>query len=98
MKDLIIQEFNNFIKDKGLNINLSFDMPSGYENAFGTFDIVDLTLYLNINKNCSKVRKLFTLFHELRHAEQYLNTNFVLDQFHKTLQSMNQNFLLSKIL
>jgi len=77
MKDLILNKFNNFVTENGLNIRLSFEMQKGYETAFGNFDVTKLMIYFNLKKESSFTRKLFTLYHELRHAEQYLKvTNF----------------------
>jgi len=85
MKNIIINKFNEFIKENGLSINLSFDMPKGYEDAFGTFDVIDSTLYLNIDKKCSNVRKLYTLYHELRHSLQYIYSERFDDVIRKSI-------------
>ena len=85
MKNIITQKFNTFVKDNDLNINLSFNMPVGYENAHGTFDVLNSTLYFNINKECSNVRKLFTLYHELRHAMQYIYSERFDEKIRKSL-------------
>ncbi len=49
-------------------------MPAGYETAYGTYDVTINTLFLNtaILGNAPKYEVLFYLFHELRHAMQYL--------------------------
>ena len=63
-----------FCRENGLSVKLSYDMPAGYENAFGTYDVTVNTLFLNIEllKNAPEYEVLFYLFHELRHAKQYL--------------------------
>ena len=48
-------------KEYNLDTNLSYNMPKGYENAFGTFDIILDTLFLNLNKEFSKIRVLYFL-------------------------------------
>lgn len=64
--------FKDFVAKENLDVKLSFEMPKGYETAFGTFDNCTNTLYLNFEllKN-SRVRLIFNLFHELRHVMQY---------------------------
>ena len=49
-------------------------MPPGYETAFGTFDVVAKTLFLNQDmlQEAPVFEALFYLYHELRHALQYL--------------------------
>ena len=48
-------------------------MPSGYETAYGTYDVTVNTLFLNMEllKDAPEYEVLFFLFHELRHAVQY---------------------------
>lgn len=67
--------FYSFIKENSLDIQLSYIMPSGYEDAFGTFDITVKTLFLNrdLLESESEVEVLFYLYHELRHALQYIH-------------------------
>ena len=66
--------FDVFRKENGLLINLSFDMPAGYETANGTFDVVSKTVFINAEamKKLPDYEKAFYLFHELRHSSQYL--------------------------
>lgn len=66
--------FDAFCKNEGLDLYLSFEMPSGYENANGTFDVTTKTVYINAQNlvDAPDYEKLFFLFHELRHSEQYL--------------------------
>lgn len=63
-----------FCRENGLSVKLSYNMPSGFETAYGTYDITVNTLFLNgaILKDAPKYEVLFYLFHELRHAMQYL--------------------------
>ena len=66
--------FRAFIRENRLDITLSYEMPPGYEDAFGTFDITAKTLFLNRRKleDGAEYELLFYFFHELRHAMQYL--------------------------
>lgn len=75
MKYDIENLFYSFIKENDLDIQLSYIMPSGYEDAFGTFDITVKTLFLNrdLLESESEVEVLFYLYHELRHALQYIH-------------------------
>ena len=75
LKKEIERLYEDFVEREGLNISLNFIMPKGYENAFGTFDVCKNTLFLNQNlmTEGKKVRMLFTLYHELYHAKQYLH-------------------------
>ena len=63
-----------FCKENSLAVTLSCDMPSGYETAYGTYDVTINTLFLNAQllQNAPEHEVLFYLFHELRHAMQYL--------------------------
>lgn len=56
-----------------LDIKVEYNMPNGYENAFGTFDIEKNTLYLNAEKlkDAPLYKVLFFFFHELHHACEY---------------------------
>ena len=72
MKDSIITLFNKHNDENNLNIKLSFNMPKGYETACGTFDVLKNTLFLNEMYFNDRLKMLFTLYHELRHAEQYI--------------------------
>ena len=49
-------------------------MPTGYESAYGTYDVTINTLFLNVQilHDAPEYEVLFYLFHELRHAMQYL--------------------------
>lgn len=74
-KNQIKELFLNYCSENNLNIKLSYDMPQGYEKAFGTFDVCKNTLFININYIDSepKYKIFFYLYHELRHAEQYIH-------------------------
>ena len=64
-----------FCYENGIDVKLSYDMPAGYETAYGTYDVTINTLFLNtsILRNAPKHEALFYLFHELRHAMHYLH-------------------------
>ena len=66
--------FEVYCRENGLDIQLSFDMPEGYEEANGTFDLETKTVCINAEylENAPDFEKAFYLFHELRHASQYL--------------------------
>ena len=63
-----------FCKENSLAVTLSCDMPAGYETAYGTYDVTINTLFLNAQlfRDAPEYEVLFYLFHELRHAMQYL--------------------------
>lgn len=63
-------------------------MPAGYETAFGTYDIEKNTLFINDQfiGNVSEPEYLFYLYHELRHAEQYLQPDKFDEKIRKSLQ------------
>ena len=63
-----------FCKEYSLAVTLSCDMPAGYETAYGTYDVTINTLFLNVQllQDAPEHEVLFYLFHELRHAMQYL--------------------------
>ena len=66
--------FMDYCAENGLAISLSYDMPAGYENANGMFDPAVNTLFINKDflKDLPDYEQMFYLFHELRHALQYL--------------------------
>ncbi len=63
-----------FCHENDIDVTLSYDMPAGYETAYGTYDVTVNTLFINIAilQNAPRYEVLFYLFHELRHAMQYL--------------------------
>lgn len=73
--DKIINLVEVFCRENDISVNLSHDMPTGYETAYGTYDVTVNTLYLNtaILRDAPEYEVLFYLFHELRHAVQYLH-------------------------
>ena len=70
----IAEIVNGFCRENGISLKLSYDMPVGYETAYGTYDVTVNTLFLNaaVLQTAPKYEVLFYLFHELRHAMQYL--------------------------
>ena len=66
--------FERYCKEHDLEIALSWEMPEGYETAFGSFDPTRRTLFLNksLLRTAPEEEALFYLYHELRHALQYL--------------------------
>ena len=66
--------FERYCKEHDLEIALSWEMPEGYETAFGSFDPTRRTLFLNKSmlRTAPGEEALFYLHHELRHALQYL--------------------------
>lgn len=85
MKHRIEGLFDSYVKENHLDIKLSYHMPDGYEDAFGTFDITVRTLYLNTRMLESKpaYETLFYFYHELRHAVQYIHP----EQFDEAIQA-----------
>lgn len=69
------KHFRVYCEENSLTINLSFDMPEGYETANGTFDPTVNTLFINkeMLQSQPEYEQMFYLFHELRHALQYLH-------------------------
>ena len=66
---------SEFCSENQLSVQLSYEMPAGYETAFGTYDVTVNTLFFNreMLKNAPEYEVLFYLYHELRHAVQYLH-------------------------
>ena len=64
----------DFCLENNISVVLSYDMPTGYETAYGTYDVTINTLFFNAEllDNAPRYEVLFYLFHELRHALQYL--------------------------
>ncbi len=69
--------FDTYCQENQLVLHLSFEMPSGYETANGTFDVTSKTIFINekLLNQSPDYKKSFFLFHELRHASQYLFPN-----------------------
>ena len=66
--------FDAYCKEHGLTLRLSFEMPEGYETANGTFESETGTVCINAAMlgEYPDYERAFYLFHELRHALQYL--------------------------
>ena len=66
--------FDKYCRDHTLDLSLSFNMPAGYETAYGTFDAALKTVFINAAylNDVPDHEKAFYFFHELRHALQYL--------------------------
>lgn len=84
--------FDTCCKENGLELNLCFDMPEGYENANGLFDDGQRTVYINRKglEDRPDFEKAFYLFHELRHAAQYLCPDRFPELIRKSLQYVIQ--------
>ena len=63
-----------FCRENGIAVTMSREMPAGYENAYGTYDVTVNTLFLNpaMLWDAPEHEVLYYLYHELRHAAQYL--------------------------
>ena len=74
LKNKIQTLFDDFISSHKMKIKLSFVAPHGYETSYGTFDICKKTLFINFDyiKDKPEYEIIYILFHELRHAEQYI--------------------------
>ena len=64
-----------YCEESSLSINLSFDMPEGYEMANDTFDPTVNVLFINkeMLQSQPEYKQMSDLFHALRHALQYLH-------------------------
>lgn len=84
--------FDKFCKENNLDIILSYDMPQGYETAYGSFDVTQNTLYINnqLLAESDEYQSLFYLFHELRHAMQYSHP----EQFDERIQKSSRYSIL----
>ena len=80
--------FTQYRDKNKLDIELSFNMPEGYETANGTFDIESKTVFINAEllKDVPDYEKAFYLFHELRHSSQYLCPEQFSDAVIRSLQ------------
>ena len=76
----------NYSRENGISVKLSYDMPIGYETAYGTYDVTINTLFLNVGLlyNAPRYEVLFYLFHELRHAMQYLCPSLFSEQIQRS--------------
>ena len=84
--------FDTYCKETGLELSLCFDMPEGYETANGTFDNGIQTVYINAKllEAAPDCEKAFYLFHELRHAAQYLKPEQFPEVIRRSLQYVIQ--------
>ena len=66
--------FDEYCRENGLALRLRFEMPEGFEGADGMFDPDSRTVYINADfpEGTPDYVRAFFLFHELRHAAQYL--------------------------
>ena len=66
--------FDEYCRENGLALRLRFEMPEGFEGADGMFDPDNRTVYINTDfpEGTPDFVRAFFLFHELRHAAQYL--------------------------
>lgn len=73
---------SEFCAENQLSVQLSYEMPAGYETAFGTYDVTANTLFFNreMLKDALEYEVLFYLYHELRHAVQYLHPDMFDEQ------------------
>ncbi len=80
--------FKQYCDDNKLDLLLSFNMPEGYETANGTFDVESKTVFINAEclKEAPDYEKTFFLFHELRHASQYLCPDLFGNAISRSLQ------------
>lgn len=75
---------SEFCEEHALEVRVSYRMPEGYESAFGTYDVTVNTLYINLDllKSAPQWEVLYYVYHELRHAMQYLKP----ERFDETIQ------------
>ena len=84
--------FDAYCREHGLNLYLSFEMPAGYKTAKGTFDASSRTVFINaegLDKE-PEYERMFYLFHELRHASQYLEP----ERFNETINRSVQYIIM----
>ena len=83
---------DSYCNETGLELSLCFDMPEGYETANGTYDDGTKTVYINAKllEAAPDFEKAFYLFHELRHATQYLKPEQFPELIRRSLQYMIQ--------
>ena len=64
---------HSFCEENHLPVDISQEMPAGYETAFGTYDVAQRTVFINIPvlTRAPDYAALFYVYHELRHAVQY---------------------------
>ena len=84
--------FAPYCREHALPLHLSAVMPVGYQNANGTFDVSSKTVFINAVRlnDAPNHEKAFFLFHELRHASQYLCPSLFSDTIRRSLQYIIQ--------
>ena len=80
--------FKQYRDNNKLDLILSFNMPAGYETANGTFNIESKTVFINAEylEEAPDYEKAFYLFHELRHASQYLCPELFTKAINRSIQ------------
>ncbi len=80
--------FADFVRENGLDVRLSHKLPAGYEDAFGTFDPITKTLFMDgaFLAEAADYEALYYLFHELRHAVQYQRPELVDEDVRRSAQ------------
>jgi len=77
---------NDYCLENNLSLGISFNMPSGYESANGMYDDETKTIYINLNNNLPEYEQAFYLYHELRHALQYNQSEHFSDELIMSLR------------
>ncbi len=67
----IAKIINEYCFENKITVGLSLEMPSGYETANGMYDDETKMIYMNPNIELPEYEQAFYLYHELRHALQY---------------------------
>lgn len=80
--------FNEVCMENNIQTKLSYNMPKGYETAFGTYDSTIDTLFLNMTliEKYTSIEILFFLYHELRHTVQYNHPELFPAQIQKSIK------------
>lgn len=80
--------FNEYCIENNIHTKLSYDMPTGYETSFGTYDCTIDTLFINneILDTFDLSEVLFFLYHELRHAVQYQHSELFSEHIKESLK------------
>lgn len=68
---------SRYCLENDFTISLSFDMPSGYEDANAMYDDEKKSIFINlkVTGELKEYEQYFYLYHELRHASQYNKPN-----------------------
>ena len=70
-KEHLEEQARAFCAEHGVQVRLFYEMPRGYEEAYGTYDRNSVFLNGSLLQNAPEEVVLFYLFHELRHALQH---------------------------